>query len=85
MATITREEFLHEYRSPYVSWASRAQESDMKTPSEARIAGGWVVEQPKHTYFNWHMNRADERLRSLEARVAWLEKCLAAQIAECEA
>jgi hypothetical protein len=81
MATITREEFLHEYVPEYKSWASQASAADIKTPTDARIVSGWVVEQPLHTYFNWHMNRTDDRLTQLEARVAWLEKCLASQIA----
>ena len=85
MATITREEFINEYTSEHISWAKDAGPQDIKKPTDERIAGGWVVEQPLHTYFNWHMNRADERCRQLEARVAWLEKCLAGQIAEYNA
>ena len=84
MPTITREEFLNEYQSSYVSWAAQAEDAHIKEPTEARINSGWVVEQPKHTYFNWHMHRTDSRLQELEAKVAWLEKCLAEQIATCE-
>ena len=83
MAVITRDEFLNEYRSEYISWASEAQDANIKTPSDERIKSGWAVEQPKHTYFNWFFNRSDERVRNLEARVAWLEKCLASQIVDC--
>ena len=83
MAVINRDEFLNEYQSEHISWASEAQDSDIKTPSDERIKKGWVVEQPKHTYFNWFFNRSDERIKQLEARVAWLEKCLASQIANC--
>lgn len=80
MPTITREEFLNEYQSPYKSWASQADATNIKTPSDARIVGGWVVEQPLHTYFNWHMNRTDTRLAALEAEIAWLRKCLGRQV-----
>lgn len=72
----TRDEFLNEYRSLYKDWAQDAGPEHIKEPDEARICQGWVIEQPLHTYFNWHMNRTDRRLRNLEARVAWLEKCL---------
>lgn len=84
MAKITREEFLHEFRSKHEDWACDAPPEHIKEPSGQRVRSGWVVEQPLHTYFNWHMNRADKRIRELEARVAWLEKCLAPQIAECQ-
>lgn len=79
---MTREEFLAEYHSPYTDWASDAESLDIVEPSEAKIRQGWVIEQPMHAYFNWHMNRADRRLKALEAKVAWLEKCLADKIAE---
>lgn len=72
----TRAEFLNEYKSPHKDWACDAGKEHIKEPSEARICQGWVIEQPSHAYFNWHMNRADRRIRELEARVAWLEKCL---------
>ena len=81
MATITRAEFLKEYKPTHIAWASGAPSADIKTPTDARIRNGWAVEQPPHTYFNWHMNRCDTRLTDLEAHVAWLEKCLASQIA----
>lgn len=75
MADITnREDFLAEYRSPHPTWAARALASNIRVPSAERIAFGWVVEQPSHTFFNWHMHRTDKRLVELEARVAWLEK-----------
>ena len=74
---MTREEFLQEYHPQHKTWAAEAEPANIKTPSDARIARGWVVEQPQHTYFNWHMHRTDTRLAQLEARVAWLEKCLA--------
>lgn len=82
LATITREEFLNEYASSYPDWASNASSAHIATPSDERIAMGWVIEQPLHTYFNWHMNRCDRRIRELEAKVAWLEKCLAEKITE---
>lgn len=72
----TRAEFLNEYRSLYMDWAKDAGPEHIKEPDESRIRQGWVIEQPLHTYFNWHMNRTDRRLRELEAKVAWLEKCL---------
>ncbi len=77
MSEVTREEFLQEYHSEYPSWACDAEAQHIKEPSEARIRHGWVIEQPLHSYFNWHMNRTDERLLALEARVAWLESRLA--------
>lgn len=40
------------------------------------MANGWAIEQPPHTYFNWHMNRTDKRLVDLEARLAWLDQQL---------
>lgn len=79
MATITRSEFLDEYKPEHPIWA---RDGEKETPSEGRILTGWVVEQPKHTVFNWHMNRTDNRLVLLEAKVAWLEKCLERLIAE---
>ena len=48
--------------------------ADIKEPSLARVANGWAIEQPPHTYFNWHMNRTDNRLVSLEAHLARLEQ-----------
>lgn len=69
----TREEFLSEYRSEHPSWATQALPQNIRTPSAERIAFGWVVEQPTHTYFNWHMNRTDRRLSRNEALLAWLE------------
>lgn len=77
MAQVTREEFLQEYQCEHPSWACDAEPQHIKEPSEARIRRGWVIEQPLHSFFNWHMHRADERLRALEARVAWLESRLA--------
>ena len=74
--TVTREDFMFEYVSPYAPWAAKALAVNIKVPSPERIAQGWVIEQPTHTYFNWHMNRTDMRLVELEARVAWLEKRL---------
>lgn len=76
MADITREDFLFEFISPYPTWAAKALAANIKTPSAERIALGWALEQPTHTYFNWHMNRSDIRLAQLEARVTWLEKKL---------
>ncbi len=73
---MTRDEFLNEYRSTHKDWAGSAGSEHIKEPSPERIDQGWVIEQPQHTFFNWHMNRTDRRLRNLEARVAWLEKCL---------
>ena len=57
-----------------LNWAARALPADIKEPSLARVANGWAIEQPPHTYFNWHMNRTDNRLVSLEAHLAWLEQ-----------
>lgn len=74
--TITREDFIFEYVSPYPTWASKALAANIKVPTLERIVQGWVIEQPTHTYFNWHMNRTDMRLNELEARVIWLEKRL---------
>lgn len=71
---ITKDEFIAEYQSPYPTWAARALPADIKEPSLARVANGWAIEQPPHTYFNWHMNRTDNRLVSLEAHLAWLEQ-----------
>jgi len=81
MAVITQEEFMNEYVPEYPAWA---EAGEIEVPSEARIRGGWVVEQPKHTFFNWHMNRSDKRIAALEAEVAWLKKCLAGQIVSCD-
>lgn len=72
----TKEEFLNEYQSIYRDWAANADPENIKEPTEERVVQGWVIEQPLHTFFNWHMNRTDRRLRDLEARIAWLEKCL---------
>lgn len=72
----TKEEFINEYQSIYWDWAANAGPEHIKEPTEERIVRGWVIEQPLHTFFNWHMNRTDRRLRDLEARIAWLEKCL---------
>lgn len=82
MPNITRDEFIKEFASEYVDWACDAPVEHIRKPSESRVRQGWVVEQPLHTYFNWHMNRSDKRIRELEARVAWLEKCLAEKITE---
>ena len=71
---ITKDEFITEYQSPYPTWAAKALPADIKEPSLARVANGWAIEQPPHTYFNWHMNRTDKRLVSLEASLAWLEQ-----------
>lgn len=68
---ITKEEFIAEYQSEYPTWASKALPADIKEPSLARVASGWAIEQPPHTYFNWHMNRTDKRLVNLEARLEW--------------
>lgn len=84
MPTITRAEFLSEFQPEHPSWACDAPPQHITTPSEARIRQGWVIEKPMHTFFNWYMNQADTRIASLEARVAWLEKCLAGQIIETE-
>lgn len=73
---ITKEEFLAEYQSAYPTWASKALPADIKEPAPARVANGWAIEQPPHTYFNWHMNRTDKRLVDLEARLAWLDRQL---------
>ena len=76
MPEITREEFLNEYSSPHIDWASNASPADITEPSDDRIRHGWAIEQPLHSLFNWHMNRADRRIRELEARVEWLERNL---------
>lgn len=73
---VSRDEFIFEFIPKYPTWAAKALTANIKTPSDDRIALGWAIEKPLHTYFNWHMNRTDVRLVELEARVAWLEKRL---------
>lgn len=75
--TISREDFIFEYVSQHPTWGAKALPANIREPSVERIAQGWVIEQPLHTYFNWHMNRTDKRLVELEARVSWLERKLA--------
>ena len=74
MPKVSKQDFINEYQSEYPTWAARATPANIKQPTATRIANGWVIEQPTHTFFNWHMNRTDGRLRELEARMAWLEE-----------
>ena len=52
--------------SQHLIWASEAAEQHILAPSAEKIASGWGVENPPHEYFNWWMNRADNRLAELE-------------------
>ena len=53
----------------HIIWASEAEASHVLAPSAEKIAQGWDVEVPPHEYFNWWMNRVDERLAVLESPV----------------
>ena len=70
---ITKDEFIAEYQSPYPTWAAKALPADIKEPSLARVANGWG-HRTAPAHINWHMNRTDNRLVSLEAHLAWLEQ-----------
>lgn len=72
----TFQQFLEEYKSPYVVWASKALEVDIAAPSTDKILQGWAIEKPKHNYFNWHAHRTDTRLDALEAKVAYYQEIL---------
>lgn len=50
-------------------WAAEASEQHRLAPSADKILTGWGVENPPHEYFNWWMNRVDERLLNLEVPV----------------
>lgn len=50
-------------------WASDAPANNKLSPSADKIKKGWVVENPPHEYFNWYMNRTDNRLLEMEKPV----------------
>lgn len=49
-----------------VIWASGAPETSIVAPSADKQAQGWVSEIPPCEWFNWYMNRTDNRLTHLE-------------------
>lgn len=52
----------------YIAWADQAASNELVAPSTEKQHAGWVEgEQPPHEYFNWHQNRTDKRLDSLES------------------
>ncbi len=57
----------------YIAWAANASAADKKTPGNAKIKQGWVLEKPSHATMNWWQNRTDTRLAELEAKVAALQ------------
>ena len=63
----------------YIKWASLAAAKDRKDPGQDKIEQGWTIEKPSHATLNFWMNRTDERLDELEAKVAQLTAQLAAQ------
>lgn len=64
--------FKKNYTSNIPVWASTANTRDVKTPGDAKIKTGWVIEKPSHATMNFWQKRTDERIAELEAKVAWL-------------
>lgn len=75
MAQTFKNYYENSYESNYPVWAS-AEGAGKEAPSDNKILQGWVIEKPKHTYFNWWQNRTDKRIEELEAKIAWLESKL---------
>ncbi len=76
MAQTFEDYYANTFKPTYQAWASTAARADVTEPSQAKVLQGWVIEKPRHAYFNWWQNRTDKRIEMLEAKIAWLESKL---------